>query len=254
VDDNDSRIAALEKAVAALQATVENQARTIIGLQRNSVMALDPYVMVDETSDPRGPLVQLVGVNLQIINGEGKTSATNGLGNLIIGYDEINTVEAIKHCSNGKFDNQEECLDVTETWSHTHKTGSHYLVLGSENNYSQYGGMVAGLRNFATSGYSSVTGGQNNIACGGYSSVTGGQDNTASGYYSSIAGGQDNTSSGYYSSVTGGEGSTASGDHGSVTGGQSNLASGDYSSVSGGLIGKATGQHDWVAGSLEEDQ
>lgn len=103
VDDNDSRMAALETALAALQATVTAQATTISALQSDlaavqtsQVMALEPYVTVDETVDPRGPLVQVSGANLQITNGAGSTATVNGLGNLIyktIGKIKLTNVE-----------------------------------------------------------------------------------------------------------------------------------------------------------------
>ena len=67
VDDNNSRVAALETLVAELQSRLE-------ALETSQVMALESYVIVDEISDPRGPLVQLTGVNLQFVNGEGSTA------------------------------------------------------------------------------------------------------------------------------------------------------------------------------------
>ena len=39
------------------------------------------------------------------------------------------------------------------------RTGSHNLVLGDENNYSSYGGQVAGSDNTISNGYASVSGG-----------------------------------------------------------------------------------------------
>jgi hypothetical protein len=218
VDDNDSRIAALEAALAALQATVTSQASTISTLQSelaavqsSQVMALDPYLTVDTAGDPRGPLVQLGGANLQIVNGLGGTDSVNGLGNLIIGYDEINTSTGIYACSDGFYADQAACEGAGEIWSNSHKSGSHYLVAGSENNYSQYGGIVAGELNFATSDYSTVIGGRANIASGSFSSVSGGYDNTASGPRSSVSGGYQNTADGWYSSVSGGSTRSVSG-------------------------------------------
>ncbi len=237
VDDNDSRIAALEAALAAqasaistLQSTVASQASTITTLQNNlaavqssQVMALDPYLTVDAASDPRGPLVQLAGVNLQIVNGLGSTETINGLGNLIIGYDEVNTLPDITVCSDGDYTDQASCEGAGEIWSRSHKSGSHYLVAGKYNNYSQYGGIVAGYINFATNSFSTVTGGDYNTASGSHSSVSGGTTSTASGNSSSISGGCGNR------------------------------AGGNYSSVSGGYNGSASGVYDWQAGTLYED-
>jgi hypothetical protein len=47
------------------------------------------------------PTVQFSGVNVQIVNGEGKTASVNGEGNLVIGYDE-NTEN--KHAQTGSHD------------------------------------------------------------------------------------------------------------------------------------------------------
>ena len=63
--------------------------------------------------------VRLKGVNLQIVNGMGTTATTNGVGNLIIGYNEADE-------------------------SSPSVSGSHNLVIGVGNGYSQYGGMVVG--------------------------------------------------------------------------------------------------------------
>ncbi|NNF98048.1 MAG: hypothetical protein HKM93_01595 [Desulfobacteraceae bacterium] len=111
-------------------------------------------IWVDETTDPRGPLVQLEGMNLQVVNGEGSAARANALGKLIVGYDEANYEAEISRCSGGRYADQSICENIGATWSHTHKSGSHYLVTGAQNNYSQYGGLVAGFQNFTTSSYS----------------------------------------------------------------------------------------------------
>jgi hypothetical protein len=175
---------------------------------------------------------------LQIVNGGGRTDSINGLGNLIIGYDEVNSSDALQHCSDGQYGDQGSCEGAGEIWSHSHKSGSHYLVVGSQNNYSQYGGIVAGYRNSVTNIYSTVTGGYHNTADGSYSSISGGSNNKANGYNSSVSGGTQNTASGSYSSVSGGIGNTASG---------------SSSSVSGGNTRSVDGFSDWRAGGLLED-
>lgn len=261
VDDNDSRVAALEALVTALQSRLE-------ALETSQVMALESYLTVDETTDPRGPLVQLSGVNLQIVNGLGGTDTVNGLDNLIVGYDEVNTMTGWNRCSNGAYSDQATCEGAGAVWSYTHKTGSHYLVLGSENSYSQFGGLVAGHRNSTTRNYATITGGYLNLAAGEYSSisggnynqatgdnasVSGGRSNTASGWESSVGAGYENEASGRSSSVQGGRTNDAIGDYSSVGGGYNNTASGIRSSVSGGETTEATGPDDWAAASLYED-
>lgn len=255
VDDNHSRIAALETTVAALQATITAQAATIATLQSDldnvessQVMALESYVTVDEVSDPRGPLVQLSGINLQIVNGMGGTATINGLGNVIIGYDEINSRVDYYHCSDGAYPYMTGCEDSGALWSHNHKSGSHYLVVGSENNYSQYGGLVAGYQNFVNRAYSTVTGGRQNVASGQYSSVSGGGFSRAGGDDSSVNGGYMNTAAGDSSSIGGGSNNRAGASYSSAIGGFMNVASGPYSSVSGGYSNTAEGNSSSVGG------
>jgi hypothetical protein len=259
LDDNYDRIAELEALVAALQSRIEE-------LEESNVMALDDYVSVDD--DARGPLVQFSGVNVQVVNGMGDTGTINGLGNLVVGYDEEN-VWGSYHCSDGGYDNQTDCEAAGETWADSFKTGSHYLVLGSQNSYSRYGGIVAGTHNYARGAYSTVTGGSGNNAAAETSSVTGGRLNTASGFSSIVSGGVTNEASGQDSIVSGGQQNIASGSYSSVgggiynhatnafssvSGGQSNTASGNYSSVSGGYNHEASGNNNWSAGSLFEGQ
>ena len=167
------------------------------------------------------------GVNVHVRSGSGATSATiNGLGNLIVGYNEARG-------------------------SGSDKSGSHNLVVGSRHNYTSYGGFVAGFQNTVSGISSSVSGGMSNTAAGNYSSVSVGYINTASGEYSSVCGGQNNIASGTLSSVCGGYGNTADGLRSSVSGGSGNTASGDYSSVSGGHGNTASGYASSVSGGYE---
>ena len=150
------------------------------------------------------------------MDGSGSTSSTSGLGNLTIGYNALR--------------NDTDSPDV--------RTGSHNLILGDYNNYSSFGGLVAGYWNTVS---------------GQYASVTGGARNTASGTAASISGGWLNTASGQFASVSGGWLNTASGEYTSVSGGGSNTAISPAASVSGGHQRSATSSYDWAAGSLLED-
>ncbi len=201
--------------------------------------------------------VFLTGANLHLVNGLGSTDCTdeereeipdcpNGLGNLIVGYNELR--------------NNPDFPDV--------RTGSHNVVVGQQHNFSRFGGLVVGefntisgdfaavsggLSNTASGTSASVSGGNVNTASGGWSSVSGGQVNTAEGVFASVSGGLFNVASGIRASVSGGNNNTASGFESSVSGGQGNEARGDRSSVSGGLNRTAPGVHDWVAGAHVED-
>lgn len=216
-------IAAMQAQIAALEAFVN---------------PLQTYVDVDDTTDPAKPVVRVTAANLQIVNGAGTTDAIpNGVGNLLVGYDEARTTGAMV-CSFGAFANEPSCVVNGGVWSLVHKSGSHNVVIGQDHNYSQTAGLVAGLQNTVNAAYASVSGGYDNTASGLRSSVSGGQTNTASATYSRVSGGFRNTASGLYSSVSGG---------------QFNSASGSYSSVSGGLGRTATGDDDWAAGALFQE-
>lgn len=274
VDDNDARVAALEKAVATLLETIEAQqtameeqqetlavleadVRSLGGQVRDisssSVMALAPYLTVTDIKGP--PRATLSGINLQLVNGTGNTDSANGLGNLLIGYDLVRT-DGGKYCSDGNYDDvtarthetNVNCTGSGATWAVSHKTGSHYLVIGDYHNYSQYGGLVAGHQNNGLGRYAVVSGGAWNTASGLYSSVSGGSFNTASGIHSSVSGGSTNIASGRDASVSGGFKNKASGSASSVSGGTWSSASGDVSSVSGGDLSTASGAMASVTG------
>jgi hypothetical protein len=89
-------------------------------------------LFVGVTREDDGKILRFSGMNVQVVNGMGETESINGLGNLIIGYDEINQITWLERCSKGEYSDQATCEANNGTWSHTHKSGSHYLVTGSE--------------------------------------------------------------------------------------------------------------------------
>lgn len=212
----------IEEQLAALEVIVSQQTVLITTLQNDLAAAkkvtdaVGPYLSVDS-----GNNIYLTGANLHIRSGSGSTDgAVNGLGNLIVGYNEI-------------YPNQT-------------RTGSHNLVVGPYHAYSSFGGLVAGEHNTISGEYSSVSGGSNNTASGNTSSVSAGGLNTANGPASGVSGGCYNTTSSPYSSVSGGGGNTASGNASSVSGGLSNTASGAISSVSGGQEQRVDGSYSYA--------
>ena len=235
--------------ISGLSSSLDMHTSQISAINNSNVMDLDAYLTVSTVG---GAKATLSGINLQIVNGLGSTETINGLGNLIIGYDEINS-SGFRKCSNGSYVNQTDCENNGWTWSVSHKTGSHYLVAGSRNSYSRYGGIVSGLENFALGIYSSVTTGSKNTASGAYSSVSGGYENTASAGYSSVTGGYGNIASAKFSSINGGLVNIASGNTSTVTGGRQNTASGNGSSISGGFTRTVSESYNWAAGTLFEE-
>jgi len=94
--------------------------------------------------------VIIEGANFHVRNGTGATAgAVNGLGNLVIGYNEARSTGATR-------------------------TGSHNVVVGSEHDYSAAGGLVVGFRNAVSGDFAAVTGGQGNTASGAAAAIGGG--------------------------------------------------------------------------------
>ena len=158
----------------------------------------------------KGNDVTIKGANLQLVNGLGHTDCTdeqeepipdcpNGLGNLIVGYNE------------SRVPNFGEDI----------RTGSHNVVVGQRHNFSRFGGLVVG---------------DVNTISGDFASVSGGDTNTASGARSAVSGGAANTASGVASVVSGGNGNTASGESSVVSGGQNRTAAGEFDWVAGSLV------------------
>lgn len=243
LEDVAQQVAALESLVSQQAASISTfqadlaDAKATIGTQQTAITALQTdLAAAKQVTVAVGPLAQyltfdednniyLTGANLNIRSGSGRTyGAVNGLGNLIIGYNESDS----------------------DT-----RTGSHNLVVGPYQSYSSYGGFLAGFANTISGPFSSVSGGAGNTASGPYSSVSGGGWNTASGDFSSVSGGAENTASGYASSVSGGLYGTASGKYSGVSGGRKNTASGDTSSVSGGYQGTASATMSSVSGGYK---
>lgn len=271
-----AQVATLQSQVAALQALVASLQSQVAG---GTIPNVGGYVTMD-LSNPSRPTLRVAGANLQVVNGLGQTvSQPNGLGNVIVGYDESSWVFP-PVCSLGQFKNETSCVNGGGTWAASHKSGSHNLVIGPYHRYSRSGGLIAGFNNTVNGDYSSVTsgmfntvsgdlssisggyqntasgpqtsvsGGYNNIASGGESSISGGGNNTTFGYTSSISGGESNTATDNFASVSGGDGNLASGNSASVSGGQHNTASGPHATVSGGNTEIASSPYEWVGGTL----
>jgi hypothetical protein len=133
----------------------------------------------------------ITGANLRIVNGLGATQTTNGLGNLIVGYNELR--QENPDCPRV---NPGNCTDT--------RTGSHNLVVGEENNFSRFGGIVVGLHNETSGDFSAVSGGEGNTASGTWSAISGGTNNRTPGFASAVSAGLRNIASGDRSAVSGG--------------------------------------------------
>ncbi len=250
------------------------------------------HMSIEYLEDGKGGQVKTIrftGVNVQIVNGLDSTESINGVGNLIVGYQELG--------------NEREPDD---------RTGSHYVVVGRRHNYSQFGGIVAGESNISAAKYGCASAGRRNKADGQWSAtlgggfnragsdqavvvggdfnfagsssavivggsgnhavppgpgssatkavVVGGFDNRSMGQGSVIVGGRYNETSANYSGILAGTNNTCLGDSqgggsfSAIVGGESNSTGlGDAATVGGGLNRGVSGSHDWSAGSLFED-
>ncbi|HLK57149.1 MAG TPA: hypothetical protein VKU00_11320 [Chthonomonadaceae bacterium] len=258
-------IANLQNVVAALQNTVNNlsakevaQQTTITALQNsmaketaraqqaeaalaNRATALETKTQF-MSADAASRATVFSGCNLFLNNGLGATNGlphdplninpaqtrTNGLGNLILGYNESRALW-------GDPDN---------------RTGSHNLIVGQFQDYSSFGGLVAGACNTISGAYASVLGGDTNIAGGAFASISGGESNMANGSNASVLGGNFNLAIGNFATVSGGAANLASGLNASVSGGALNDAHGISSSVSGGQSNTASVSTSAISGGI----
>ena len=153
-----------------------------------------------------GPNVTFHGANVHIVNGAGQTPSINGLGNLIIGYDEY-----------------------PSTFAAGDRGGSHNLIMGTQNKFTDWSwsGIINGDNNLIAAqecviltgangriysnvspGYSAYgfigTGLNQTIFDGQAGTIVGGTGNYIGYLYDVILGGTGNTNGGVYSVVLGG--------------------------------------------------
>jgi len=230
---------------------LQNRIRNLEAALSN-VRALNSVLSIEGVNGVR--TVRLTGVNLQVVNGLARTETINGAGNIIIGYDEPNSFTTKPICSqaralNGALITDEAgCLAAGGVFSTQHKSGSHNLVLGTQNGYSSFGGIVGGRFNYINEIFASVLGGVDNRASGRFSAIVSGQGHLTQESGAAVLGGIGNQALSRNSSITGGVGNVATGENSSITGGERNTASGRSSTAAGGLLNTASGAGATVTG------
>lgn len=247
---------------------LEQRVRVLKGLEQRVRVLEALLASVSLVDGPAGPktLLRLTGVNLQVVDGSGDTDgATNGLGNVLIGYGEGDCALSVDLCSvDGdcpvnvcsaglcSVDGIVLCTTDADCMFNSctvpDLSGSHNIVVGTGHTATSFAGLVAGAGNRVTGPGASVTGGTGNAALGVSAAVCGGFGNTASGPVASVTGGVMNTANGVVASVSGGLLNVASGLGSSVSGGFQNTAIGAQSSVSGGRTNQAGGDFSVVVG------
>lgn len=90
--------------------------------EQETLLSILPHIKYEASGVAGKPTIQVSGVNVQVVNGGGKTATTHGEGNLVIGYDE-----------NGP-------------WPKHTQTGSHNLILVHSRNSRATGAYSPGLK------------------------------------------------------------------------------------------------------------
>ena len=191
-----SRVRQLEARLAELEDRI-NQ------LSQSDVVRLGNHLsMVDEDNCTTA---RFTGLNIQIVNGEGRTNTSNCKGNLIIGYNEVNNETGVN------------------------RGGSHNLVLGIRHNYSSYAGILNGVANTITADgeYCSIMNGRECFATTSHVSICNGTDHKGNASLSTIVGGFDNGGTGTHSVVVGGVNNRADGSNSVILGGLGQTAGND---------------------------
>lgn len=215
--DAQSALAETQTQLTGALATIENlvEAQQTTNQALLAVAGTLQYVHVEDgdINGLRGPHLIIEGCNVHVHSGSGATYdgdvTSLGLGNLIVGYNEVSD----------------------DTGS---RLGSHNLVVGPGHTYDNVGGLVAGSNNSLLATGASVTGGANNIAGGNWSAVTGGSSNNTYRPYASINGGFLNRARADFATVSGGDSNEANGTYSTVSGGRINITFGKWSVISGG--------------------
>ena len=189
----------LKDEVDTLQKTVNSQDDAITALAER-------FDKIERTTINGHDSIVFRGINVHIRNQSGSTTSQNGVGNLIVGYDEGSDT----------------------------KDGSHNLVIGPQHTYDTVAGLIAGDDNAVTGQGATVTGGQANSASGNYASVSGGDRGETTGTNAVVAGGEINDADGQASFSAGGDAIKALGTRAASVGGLSSGASGPDSFVGGG--------------------
>lgn len=127
----------LNGTVSGLTSTIRSHTDQLGKLKTASIAGLNSVMSYDANSR----VVTFKAVNVRIVNGQGATATVNGLGNLLIGYTE-NPLGAYSGCQASKPPIPTNCVKPLSASQHS---GSHNLVLGYNNSYTQYSSIIGGV-------------------------------------------------------------------------------------------------------------
>jgi len=177
--------------------------------EQEALISILPYIKFETKGVDGKPTIIVSEANLEVNNGASKTSTVNGTGNIVLGYDENKELK---------------------------QTGSHNLILGSEQTYETYGSILGGSSNTDTNnGSDAFLAGTDNIVEAVGASVGGGKENNARGLDASITGGKDNKAEAAYSGIGGGNENTTRGELSYIAGGMTNVTKGSRICSRGGM-------------------
>lgn len=246
--NQEAQIAKLQDDLAAASTTISQLQTSLATVQANPVLAMGPYVSVrtDTINLVKGPHIIFEGVNVHVRSGAGEqwhgeydgdsSGHPNGLGNLIVGYNELSVSDAP-----------------------TVRGGSHCLVVGPGHSYTCNWGLVAGADNSIKALLACVSGGQHSVAGAPASSVSGGCGNVIEGtaWHASTSGGGFNLITGDYAwaaSISGGVSNKANGSGGSISGGWENTVGGGWAaSICGGSQNNSAGSCSTISGGWQNN-
>ena len=174
--------------IQMMQAQITVLQSQVASLEASAVPGLGDYVSVDDSAHT----ILVSGANLQVVNGTDNQTQGNSLGNVVVGYNPVDSVE-----------------------QYALRTGSHNLVVGSSHIFS---------------GSCNIIGGKSNKTQGIYGIVTG-EYNEFSGWGGGMIGGRYNVNSLADGATLGGRNNTISSDGGAIVGGKNNIVLG-FSCVS----------------------
>jgi hypothetical protein len=158
--------------IKELQSEIVQLQKQVATLQANKALALAPFVSVDARSQNgvAGPNITFSGANIHIVDGMGQTQLINGLGNLIIGYDELTPTMTVM----SRAGSHNVILGRYSAWI---STAFSNLIAGEWNLATDEGGFVAGYQNVSEALETSVLGGTNNLTYTDHSVIIGGINN-----------------------------------------------------------------------------
>ena len=135
VNELQKRVAEQNIVITQISGVVNRQNQSIAHLQQQNAALQATLGCMSKN----GMEVYFTGCNLHVVSGSGATVGTvNGLGNLIVGYNEDASLSGSPASQRG---------------------GSHNLIIGPGHSYTSYGGLVAGSGNSVLGPHASVSGG-----------------------------------------------------------------------------------------------